>query len=341
MLYTSDMNRVQTAWAANNVRRVLELLNVHRPEPGQSDLRGFEWHYWNRQCHSDLRTVKLPVVGSRCCMSDDGTRIAAMTNDERSNSVIKVWSTETGVEMASFPVRPHIGLAKLLFHPDGKHLAITTRAWQGAGDGKEKIQMFDIVSGSLSFTIQSPAFDTPSIVDVWFSDDGSRMARVAKVIDKNGREPPQQSVVKFWNAQTGNELDAIPIGSEPIFNYSISPDGTRVVVQYVTDNNDVYALNPVHIMKIAGSKDQLVSPTQTITIPLTRRANYLLFSPDGKHLFFSGFLQALGNEKKDRGSALFDVDSGLRLLSLADVTLSQVSFSPDGNIESGRVSIGC
>jgi serine/threonine protein kinase len=45
LLYVSDMNVAQQAWEAAKVARVLELLNRHRPEPGQEDLRGFEWYY--------------------------------------------------------------------------------------------------------------------------------------------------------------------------------------------------------------------------------------------------------------------------------------------------------
>ncbi len=59
MRYDSDMNLVQTAWDASNVYRVRDLLNAHRPQPGEADLRGFEWHYWNRMTHSEMRSLKL------------------------------------------------------------------------------------------------------------------------------------------------------------------------------------------------------------------------------------------------------------------------------------------
>ena len=77
MLYTSDMNLVQSAWEADNVNRVIELLNAHRPQPGQVDLRGFEWHYWNRQSHSNLRTVKLKKGSTYtpAVFSPDGKRL--------------------------------------------------------------------------------------------------------------------------------------------------------------------------------------------------------------------------------------------------------------------------
>ena len=46
------MNLAQHAWEAGGIRRVLELLEQHRPKPGESDLRGFEWYYLDRLCHA-------------------------------------------------------------------------------------------------------------------------------------------------------------------------------------------------------------------------------------------------------------------------------------------------
>ncbi|MHC4180329.1 MAG: serine/threonine-protein kinase, partial [Planctomycetota bacterium] len=49
-LYVSNMNVAQQAWQAGNVARVLDLLNRHRRESDQGDLRGFEWYYLWRLC---------------------------------------------------------------------------------------------------------------------------------------------------------------------------------------------------------------------------------------------------------------------------------------------------
>jgi tRNA A-37 threonylcarbamoyl transferase component Bud32 len=46
--YIADMNLAQHAWEANNLVRTRELLDRHRPGPGQADLRGFEWYYLQR-----------------------------------------------------------------------------------------------------------------------------------------------------------------------------------------------------------------------------------------------------------------------------------------------------
>ena len=57
-LYAAHMILAQRAWDSSNPERVAELLDQHRPKPGQTDLRGFEWHYLNRLAHSELLTLE-------------------------------------------------------------------------------------------------------------------------------------------------------------------------------------------------------------------------------------------------------------------------------------------
>ena len=63
--YVADMNVARVAWDENNLGRVHELLERHQPRPGETDLRGFEWHYLRRLLRSDLLTVKAHPAGSR------------------------------------------------------------------------------------------------------------------------------------------------------------------------------------------------------------------------------------------------------------------------------------
>jgi hypothetical protein len=58
LLYVANMNLAKRAWDEGNVGRIEELLDQHRPQPGQPDLRNFEWFYLDRLCHSELLTLK-------------------------------------------------------------------------------------------------------------------------------------------------------------------------------------------------------------------------------------------------------------------------------------------
>src|SRR5262249_44817717 len=43
--YTSDINTAYQLWKDGVLKRARELLRFHIPEPGQPDLRGFEWRF--------------------------------------------------------------------------------------------------------------------------------------------------------------------------------------------------------------------------------------------------------------------------------------------------------
>jgi hypothetical protein len=87
-LYDSSMILAQSAWESGAARRALELLRQWIPTPGEKDLRGFEWHYWNRLAHQEKRIVRLEgltpedramsLVGA---VSRDGTRVADPVSD--------------------------------------------------------------------------------------------------------------------------------------------------------------------------------------------------------------------------------------------------------------------
>ena len=62
-LYAAHMNLAQHAWDAGGAERVNELLEQHRPKPGETDLRGFEWHYLYRLCHGELLTLNTCQAG--------------------------------------------------------------------------------------------------------------------------------------------------------------------------------------------------------------------------------------------------------------------------------------
>jgi WD40 repeat protein/serine/threonine protein kinase len=51
--YASDMNVASQALAENNLGRAQDLLDRQRPQPGQKDLRGWEWRYLWQQTRSD------------------------------------------------------------------------------------------------------------------------------------------------------------------------------------------------------------------------------------------------------------------------------------------------
>ena len=51
--YVADINLAQQSLAAGNYGRAVQLLDKHRPQPGEPDLRGFEWRYLWQLCQGD------------------------------------------------------------------------------------------------------------------------------------------------------------------------------------------------------------------------------------------------------------------------------------------------
>ena len=77
-LYAAHMNLAHNAWEAGSIEQMRELLEKHRPKPGETDLRNFEWFYLDRLCHAELLTLK-GHSGSvwRVAYSPDGKRLAS------------------------------------------------------------------------------------------------------------------------------------------------------------------------------------------------------------------------------------------------------------------------
>ncbi len=77
--YVADMNLARHAWDEGNLALVGQLLERHRPKPGETDLRGFEWHYIHRLPHRDLRTVKAHAGGAtNVAWTPDGKRLVSI-----------------------------------------------------------------------------------------------------------------------------------------------------------------------------------------------------------------------------------------------------------------------
>ena len=93
----------------------MELLEQHRPKPGETDLRDFEWHYLHRLCHSDLLTLKGHTDRvTSVAYSPDGKRLASGSGDK----TVKVWDLQTGQELLTF--KGHTGgVWTVAFSPDG------------------------------------------------------------------------------------------------------------------------------------------------------------------------------------------------------------------------------
>ncbi|MCR9295535.1 MAG: WD40 repeat domain-containing serine/threonine protein kinase, partial [bacterium] len=57
-LYASKLNLIQSTWSQQQFGQVQSLLDSARPAPGEPDLRGFEWYYWQQKLRGGISSTQ-------------------------------------------------------------------------------------------------------------------------------------------------------------------------------------------------------------------------------------------------------------------------------------------
>ncbi len=189
--YVADMNLAQSSIAAGNYGRAAQLVDKHWPEPGEPDLRGFEWRYLWRLCRGDEHKALPGQDGSvtAVAVAPDGRRVAVGTWER-----LNVYDISPPAKVASLS-REALALA---FLPDGKTLISASgsavRVWRTA-DWTEQVSLRQ-ASGPIAL-----------------SADGRRLAAESR------------GGVRLWETATWAEVMTLPEASGPM---AFSPDAALV-----------------------------------------------------------------------------------------------------------------
>jgi WD40 repeat protein len=324
-LYASDMNLADRAWQEAQIARMVGLLERHRPPADPEDLRGFEWHYLWRLCHSDSLTLRGHTSAvTSVVYSPDGQRLASASWDR----TVKVWDARTG--QGTLTLKGHTDAVEgVAFSPGGRLLASASR--------DKTVKLWDARTGRETLTLKG---HTTYVYGVAFSPDGQRLAsaswdRTVKVWDaQTGREtltlrghtgvvgcvvysPDGQRLasasvdeaVKVWDARTGQEILTLKGHTTYVYDVAFSPDGQRLASASYDQTVKLWdARSGQEALTLKGPTTYVVSPA---------------FSPDGKCVVSAGY---------DRTVNVWDARTSQGTITLKGHTaaVAGVAFSPDG-----------
>jgi len=343
--YTASMNLAQGAWEAANISRLRGLLEETRTYPN----RGFEWYYWQRQTHLELRTLRghEDMVTSGA-FSPDGRRIVTGSGDKTA----KVWDADNGRELLTLKGHTEI-VTSVAFSPDGRRIVTgsldeTAKVWD-AENGRELLVLKGHKGEGISGEILIPAgrwrwiivgAHTGAVMSVAFSPDGRRILtgswdRTAKLWDtENGRElltlkghtntvravafaPDGRRILtgsfdktaKLWDAETGRELLTLKGHTEFVNSVAFAPDARSIVTGSLDETAKVWD---------AENGRELLS--------LKGHSSHVIsvaISPDCRRIL-------TGSE--DNTAKVWDAENGRELLTLKGHSdeVNWVAFSPDG-----------
>jgi WD40 repeat protein/serine/threonine protein kinase len=313
-LYEADMNRAQHAWDANAAEQVRELLERHRPRPGETDMRGFEWRYLYRVSHADLLTLQHAGKVNCVAFSSDGKRLVTGGLEpgeakESVSGVVKVWDAETGRKLVTLKGHelPVTGVA---ISSDGKRVA------SAAKDGDVKV--WDAEAGKELFTCQR----WRARGDVAFSPDGKRVAATG------GNFPDRPAIhgARVWDSKTGHELCAVRADYH-VTGVAFSPDGKRLAVTCLTSPG--VTEGGLKVWDLERGKECFSSESD---------ATGVAYSSDGRRLAAAAIIGEKGNRQsvvkvwnaETWGKELFSIKAGFFIDTLVGSDVQSVAFSPDG-----------
>ena len=323
--YIFDMLLAHRDWEDAKIGHLKERLDRYRD---RTDLKGFEWDYWNRLAHSALSTLRGHTAEvSSVRFSPDGKRIVSGSFD----NTVKVWDAASGQE--TLTLKGHIGrVDSVSFSPDG------TRIVSGSID--KTVKVWDAASGQETLTLQG---HTGRVYSVSFSPDGTRIVSGGDGYDQ---------MVKVWDASSGRATLTLKGHiKRGVYSVDFSPDGKWLVsggddqtvkVWDVASGQETLTLegHTALVSSVSFSSDgtQIVSGGEDTRVKvwdvfsgretLTLKGhlgptNSVRFSPDGKRIVSSSH---------DGTLKLWDAETGQSTLTLTGHAnqVTSVSFSRDG-----------
>ena len=288
--------------AGNNLGSALDLLNRQRPQPGQKDLRGWEWRYLWGQTHSDalFTLCQEPAEINSLSVSPDGLSVAIGSFHEGG---VSVWDLRTRQELIRLAKNEEF--VTTAFSPTEPLLAFTGEAYSDSGEVQMTLHLWNTA------TRQAVA-DLPldgGCMGLAFAKDGRTLV-TSTIGNANG-------ISTLWRMPDGVKQASYPsdihhIG--PATSFAATPDLSLVA----------YAIGSPPEQRIAVM-DMRTGTNLWTAVAAKVSITALAFSPDGKTL-----ASAAGFGESD--ILLWDTATGKEIGKLEGhgSWVSSLVFSPDG-----------
>ena len=293
--YASDMNLAQQALAANNLGRVQELLNRQRPQPGQKDLRGWEWRYLWQYCYTPA-LFTLPQTSNSIwtlSASRDGRWLAVGENE---NGGLLVWDLSNRRVKSRLPAGD--GKVHAAFSPSAPLLAYSTVAGPST-NRQASIRLWEVTADRSVGELPLGA----ECVGLGFSADGQTLVTSTASTDNQ---------ITLWRVSDRTKLAGYSAPQNAVdeaIPFAITPDASMAA----------YGSPTIHLLDLATGQERWHADAAKDYVMA------LAFSPDGKILASS----AGYHESSIR---FWDVTSGkeiARLQAHGD-WVGTMAFWPDG-----------
>jgi WD40 repeat protein len=321
LVYDGHMRQAQRLWEEDEVLRLRDLLDQHRPQPwvwpdtrrrpgAYPEFRSWEWYYLHGLLHRDLLTLQPrqgPVYAGGWL--PDGRLVTA----GRQGHPLAVWDTD-GEALLSLgsavapPRSPQVFARQRVIasSPDGKVLAWAEGEWSTPPPGQapaRSIRLWDATTGTELPSL--PGHGGQPVRALAWCPRGTLLASVGG------------GTVKVWDTATRQEVASRPAQGGSV---AWSPDGDRLAF---TPGGHTAAGQRLTIWDVRTKQE-----TGTLFDPRID-VQALAWSPDG------GRLASAGQESTVR---IWDVARGQLRLSLPADALATfgLAWAPDG----GRLAAG-
>ena len=219
--YAGDMSLAAQALAADNLGLATELLDRHRPKPGQPDRRGWEWRYlWQHSRSDALYTLcKRPGSITGLTVSHDGKWLAVGAGGVSLSSPffsasrpsgewlavgaagVSVWNLRSRRE-----VMHEEGKEAVAFSPVRPLLAMWNSADSGTPESKYRLSLWDAETGRLLPAPPSPdSVASPHLRGMAFTSDGQSLVTASLQWGSDANQLTQ------WRVADGRKLATCPI----------------------------------------------------------------------------------------------------------------------------------